>query len=37
MPYTSALVKETLRLFPVAGTNREPSKGLTLTVPETGE
>lgn len=37
MPYTSALVKETLRLFPVAGTNREPSRGLTLTVPETGE
>ena len=29
--------KETLRLFPVAGTNREPSKNLTLTCPETGE
>lgn len=37
MPWTSALVKETLRLFPVAGTNREPNKDLYLTVPETGE
>lgn len=37
MPYTVAFVKEVLRLFPVAGTNREGVKDFFVTVPETGE
>jgi cytochrome P450 len=36
MPYTLAVIKETLRLWPVVGTVRIGSKGFTLTNPETG-
>lgn len=36
MPYTLAVVKETLRLWPVVGTVRIGSKGFFLKSPETG-
>ncbi|KAK9416903.1 hypothetical protein SUNI508_09375 [Seiridium unicorne] len=36
MPYTLAVVKETLRLWPVVGTVRLGSKGFSLRSPETG-
>jgi cytochrome P450 len=36
MPYTLAVVKETLRLWPVVGTVRLGEKGFSLRVPETG-
>ncbi|KAK8084405.1 cytochrome P450 monooxygenase aflN [Apiospora hydei] len=36
LPYTLGVVKETLRLWPVAGTVRDGSAGFTLLQPETG-
>lgn len=37
MPYTLAVVRETLRLYPVVGTVRAGAPGFSLVVPETGE
>lgn len=36
LPYTSAVIKETLRLFPPAGTARESPDDFFLTHPDTG-
>lgn len=36
LPYTSAVIKETLRLFPPAGTVRQGPDDFFLTQPETG-
>jgi hypothetical protein len=36
LPYTSAVIKETLRLFPPVGSIREGSKDLYITNPDTG-
>lgn len=36
MPYTLAVVRETLRLWPVVGTVRIGEKGFSLRAPETG-
>jgi len=37
MPYTSAVVRETLRLYPPVGTVRDGQEGFYLTHPETGQ
>lgn len=37
MPYTIAVVREALRLFPVAATARQGNKDFFLTHPETGQ
>jgi cytochrome P450 len=36
LPYTSAVIKETLRLFPPVGTVRAGQRGFFLTHPDTG-
>ncbi|KAK3319206.1 cytochrome P450 [Apodospora peruviana] len=36
LPYTLAVIKETLRLFPPVGSVREGQKGVFLTHPDTG-
>jgi hypothetical protein len=37
MPYSAAVIRETLRLFPVAATARQGSKDFFLTHPDTGK